>query len=124
MASLRDQLSGLVYSTETGRTCSGCGEALNACRCSERAEAERIAALDGVVRIRREVSGRKGKGVTTVAGVPLTDGELKVLARKMKQHCGTGGSVKEGIIEIQGDQRMVLKTLLEAEGYTVKMAGG
>lgn len=124
MASLRDQLGGLVYSTEAGRTCSGCGKALGSCRCAEHAEAERISALDGVIRIRREVSGRKGKGVTTVAGVPLVEKELRALAKKMKQQCGTGGAVKAGVIEIQGDHRATLKALLETEGYTVKLAGG
>ena len=124
MASLRDQLGGLVYSTEAGRCCPDCGEALNSCRCDQQAEADRLAALDGVVRIRRETSGRKGKGVTTVTGVPLAEPALKVLTKKLKQKCGTGGSVKAGIIEIQGDHRDVLKVALEAEGYTVKLAGG
>jgi len=124
MASLRDQLGGLVYSTESGRLCPGCGEALDACRCSEQAEAERLATLDGVVRIRRETSGRKGKGVTTISGVPLVDKDLKTLAKKLKQRCGTGGAVKDGIIEIQGDHRDTLKAALEAEGYKVKLAGG
>ncbi len=124
MASLRDQLGGLVYSTESGRHCPDCGEVLDACRCGEQAEAERVAALDGVVRIRRETSGRKGKGVTTISGVPLVEKELKQLAKKLKQRCGTGGAVKDGIIEIQGDHRETLKTALEAEGYQVKLAGG
>ncbi|MBV0932984.1 translation initiation factor Sui1 [Marinobacterium weihaiense] len=124
MASLRDQLGGLVYSTETGRHCPDCGEALEACRCDDQAEAERVASLDGVVRIRRETSGRKGKGVTTVSGIPLVEKELKQLAKKLKQRCGTGGAVKNGIIEIQGDHREVLKAELEAAGYQVKLAGG
>lgn len=92
--------------------------------CEDISEAERLAALDGVVRIRREISGRKGKGVTTITGVPLASGELKTLAKKLKQRCGTGGAVKEGVIEIQGDHREMLKAALEAEGYTVKLSGG
>jgi translation initiation factor 1 len=80
--------------------------------------------LDGVVRIRRETSGRKGKGVTTITGVPLAEKELKVLAKKLKKVCGTGGSLKDGVIEIQGDHRTALKGMLEKEGYTVKLAGG
>jgi len=124
MASLRDQLGGLVYSTESGRLCPGCGEALGACCCNEQAGAERLATLDGVVRIRRETSGRKGKGVTTISGVPLVEKDLKALAKKLKQRCGTGGAVKDGIIEIQGDHRDTLKAALEAEGYKVKLAGG
>ncbi|MBA4501290.1 translation initiation factor Sui1 [Marinobacterium marinum] len=124
MASLRDQLGGLVYSTESGRHCPACGEAVNACRCEEQADAERVAALDGIVRIRRETSGRKGKGVTTITGIPLVEKELKLLAKKLKQRCGTGGAVKNGMIEIQGDHRATLKAALEADGYTVKLAGG
>ncbi len=124
MASLRDQLSGLVYSTENGKHCSGCGEPQDACRCVEAAELARLEALDGIVRIRRETSGRKGKGVTTVTGIPLPADKLKALSKKLKQKCGTGGSVKEGVVEIQGDHRESLKTMLEAEGYVVKLSGG
>jgi len=124
MASLQDQLSRLVYSTEKGDLCPDCGEALTSCICSEQAEQARIAAMDGVVRIRRETSGRKGKAVTTISGVPMTESELKKLLKKLKQGCGSGGAVKEGVIEIQGDHRDKLKTLLEKEGFTVKLAGG
>ncbi|MHB0775200.1 translation initiation factor Sui1 [Halomonas sp. WWR20] len=124
MASLKDQLSGLVYSTEHGETCPDCRRPLDDCVCAEQAEAERLASLDGIVRIRRETSGRKGKGVTTVSGIPLTDAELKTLAKQLKKRCGTGGAVKDGILEIQGDHRQVLKDELETRGYTVKLAGG
>ncbi|CAM3748902.1 MULTISPECIES: translation initiation factor Sui1 [Halomonas] len=124
MASLRDQLGGLVYSTEHGKTCPTCREALDACNCDNASELERLAALDGVVRIRRETSGRKGKGVTTVSGIPLPSDDLKRLAKTLKQRCGTGGAVKEGIIEIQGDHRDTLHQALSALGYQVKFAGG
>lgn len=124
MASLRDQLSGLVYSTEHGKTCPICREPLDACLCDDVNEQQRLAALDGVVRIRRETSGRKGKGVTTVSGIPLPSDELKTLAKTLKKRCGTGGSVKEGIIEIQGDHRDTLRHALSALGYQVKLAGG
>lgn len=124
MASLQDQLRGLVYSTEHGQTCPDCRQPLEACQCAEQAEQARLAALDGIVRIRRETSGRKGKGVTTLSGVPLPAAELKALAKQLKQRCGTGGAVKEGVIEIQGDHRAILKAELESRGYTVKLAGG
>lgn len=124
MASLQDQLRGLVYSTELGATCPACRQPLTDCECADRAEAERLAALDGVVRIRRETSGRKGKGVTTISGVPLASEELKALAKELKKRCGTGGALKDGIIEIQGDHREALKNELQARGYTVKLAGG
>ncbi|SDO46609.1 translation initiation factor Sui1 [Vreelandella arcis] len=124
MASLSDQLGGLVYSTEKGNTCPACREPLEDCCCDAQSEQARIAALDGVIRIRRETSGRKGKGVTTISGIPLTTAELKVLAKDLKKRCGTGGAVKDGIIEIQGDHRDSLKQELMARGYHVKLAGG
>lgn len=122
--SMRDQLSGLVFSTEKGQMCPGCQQAVEDCACNALAEEQRLEQLDGIVRIRRETAGRKGKGVTTVTGVPLAEKALKQLAKKLKQQCGTGGSVKEGVIEIQGDHRDTLKQALEKQGYTVKLAGG
>ncbi|APE30630.1 translation initiation factor [Halomonas aestuarii] len=124
MASLKDQLGGLVYSTEHGDTCPDCRRPLAECDCAERAERERLAELDGTVRIRRETSGRKGKGVTTLEGIPLPAAELKTLAKALKKRCGTGGAVKDGIVEIQGDHRELLKGELEARGFRVKLAGG
>jgi len=76
------------------------------------------------VRVRREVKGRKGKGVSCIDGLPLAEGELRALAAELKRRCGTGGSVKSGVIEIQGEHRDLLVTLLEARGYRVKRAGG
>ncbi|RUR32984.1 translation initiation factor Sui1 [Vreelandella nanhaiensis] len=124
MGSLRDQLGGLVYSTEHGKTCPVCREALDACSCEESNEQARLATLDGIVRIRRETSGRKGKGVTTISGIPLSEAELKTLAKTLKKRCGTGGAVKDGVIEIQGDHRETLREVLTAQGYQVKLAGG
>lgn len=79
---------------------------------------------DGIVRIRRETKGRKGKGVTTVTGVPLDDTELKTLAKQLKNLCGSGGTLKNGVIEIQGDHRQAVQAELEKRGMTVKLAGG
>lgn len=79
---------------------------------------------DGIVRLRLETKGRKGKGVTTVSGVDLPETELLTLAKQLKQLCATGGSVKEGIIEIQGDHRPKLQAKLEELGFKVKLAGG
>ncbi|MDI3325425.1 translation initiation factor Sui1 [Pontibacterium granulatum] len=124
MSSLRDQLQGLVYSTEHGAMCPDCGKPQDSCICDELADQQRIDSLDGIVRIRRETSGRKGKGVTTVSGVPLAADELKTLAKKLKKVCGTGGALKDGVIEIQGDHRDKLKAELEKEGFNVKLAGG
>jgi translation initiation factor 1 len=104
--------SRLVYSTETGRI----KEDKNLAPSQPKG--------DGIVRIRRETAGRNGKGVTTISGVPLDDEALKKLAKQLKQLCGTGGSLKDGVIEIQGDMREKLKADLEKRGFTVKLAGG
>ena len=79
---------------------------------------------DGFIRIRRETAGRNGKGVTTLTGFELSAAELQTLAKQLKQLCGTGGTVKEWTIEIQGDQREKLKAELENRSFKVKMAGG
>lgn len=76
------------------------------------------------VTVRREVAGRRGKVVTTIAGAPVDDAGLKVLAGKLKKRCGVGGSVKDGVIEIQGDHRAVVVEMLGAEGYEPVLAGG
>lgn len=104
--------SRLVYSTATGRVKPS------------REKAQASPPADGIVRIRRETRGRKGKGVTTVAGVPLQAAELKALATELKKLCGTGGAVKNDTIEIQGDHREKIRVLLESRGYNVKFAGG
>lgn len=110
-----------VYSSHAGRLCPKCQQPVARCRCRS---ASAAAAGDGIVRVRREVKGRRGKPVTTVAGVPLDDPGLRELASELKRHCGSGGSVKDGIIEIQGDHRDALVLVLEARGYRVKRAGG
>lgn len=115
-------MSRLVYSTEKGRLCPDCGEAKNACRCAEAAAA--VPEGDGIVRIHRETKGRKGKGVSIVTGIPLPEKDLKPLAKKLKAKLSTGGAIKGADLEFQGDHRQTLKTLLEAEGFTVKLAGG
>jgi translation initiation factor 1 len=79
---------------------------------------------DGIIRIQREVKGRKGKTVTTVSAFQLADDELKNLAAQLKRSCGTGGSVKEGVIIIQGDHRDTLVTELKNRGFKAKIAGG
>ena len=82
------------------------------------------AAAGGRVKVKREVAGRRGKGVTTVYDLPLRDAELKALAGRLKKRCGVGGSVKEGVIELQGDHRDVVIEVLKADGYDVVAAGG
>jgi translation initiation factor 1 len=111
-----------VYSTDAGRLCSGCKRPVAACQCQ--AQQQQQVKGDGVIRIHRETKGRGGKGVTLVKGLALAETELKAMAAKMKQHCGTGGTVKDGVIEIQGDNRDKLLAWLVAQGHKAKMAGG
>src|SRR5690554_988567 len=111
---------GLVFSTEQGRMCPDCRHPVAECTCKQSTRA----VGDGVVRVSRETKGRKGKGVTLVTGIPLDDKELKAYAKVLKAKCGTGGTVKDGVVEIQGDQRDLLVSLLEQKGWTVKKAGG
>lgn len=79
---------------------------------------------DGRVRVRRETSGRRGKAVTTVSDVPLDDAGVRELAGRLKKRCGVGGSVKDGVIELQGEHRDVVVEVLRADGYDVVLAGG
>jgi len=76
------------------------------------------------VRVGRETKGRKGKGVTVVTGVPLAADALDALGSKLKRLCGSGGTVKDGVIEIQGDHRDLLVAELAKLGWTVKRSGG
>lgn len=101
----------LVYSTETGRIKP------------DTVVAERPKG-DGIVRIHRQTSGRKGKGVCMITGTDLDDKALMSLASELKRRTGCGGSVKNGVIEIQGDNRDLLKQMLEQKGFNVKLAGG
>ena len=78
----------------------------------------------GRVKVRRETSGRRGKAVTAVYDVPLDDAALKELAGRLKKRCGVGGSVKDGVVELQGDHRDVVVEVLRADGYDVVLAGG
>jgi len=113
--------SHLVYSTDQGRVCPGCEQPQEQCRCKQNTD---IPTGDGIVRISRQTKGRKGKGVTLVEGVLLPAEELKTLAKRLKKSCGSGGTVKDGVIEIQGDYREQLLSALLKLGYQAKLAGG
>lgn len=113
----------LVYSSEQGSTCPTCRQPRRTCRCHE-PKTTSPPPGDGIVRVERQTKGRKGKGVTIVRGVPLAGEELRQLGTKLKKKCGSGGTVKDGVIEIQGDHRDLLVPELESQGWKVKRAGG
>ncbi len=114
----RDAPGRLVYSTEAGRLCPRCGWPKDDCRCAANLEQpvpERI-----VARLRLEKSGRGGKSVTVVDGLPKNREFLSALASDLKRACGSGGTAGDGCVEIQGDRRETLRPLLAARGFTVK----
>lgn len=112
---------GLVYTTTQGRMCPDCRKPVGECACRREPPAPKG---DGVVRVHRETKGRAGKGVTVVSGVPLGGAELERLAKQLKQRCGSGGTVRNGLIEIQGEHRDLLVQELGKFGWVVKKAGG
>ena len=122
MASTNRTTGGLVYSTGLGRMCPACRKPLDQCGCSR--SKTTAAAPDGVVRVSREAKGRGGKVVTVINGLPLDAAALTALSKQLKASCGTGGTVKDGAIELQGDHRERIVEMLAGRGYTTKRAGG
>jgi len=116
-----NHLSRPVYSTDPDPVCPDCFMPVAECICEK---SERKANEKGIAKIRREVKGRKGKTVTTISGLEMDDQSLSRLASKLKQSCGTGGSVKDCVILIQGDRIKEVKSLLQDWGFQVKQTGG
>lgn len=114
--------STLVYSTDTGRICPGCGQSQTRCACAANARAVTVG--DGAVRVRRETQKRGGKTVTTVRGLPLPPDALVALGKRLRTACGTGGTAKDGVLELQGDHVERVLALLVAEGFAAKRGGG
>jgi translation initiation factor 1 len=117
----------IVYSSDTGsvRYCSRCGQPAHHGRCATGARPDAHGfPRDGVVRIAIERAGRKGKAVTAIHGLPGDDAALAQLAKTLKQLAGSGGTVRDGVIELQGDHRQRVAAHLSAVGHTVKLAGG
>lgn len=111
---------GWVYSTEAGRMCPACRQPVAACVCGQK----RVPAGDGIVRVSRETKGRGGKGVTLVRGLALDEAGLVAIAKQLKAACGSGGTVKDGTIEVQGDHRERVVEWFKKDGRVVKLAGG
>ena len=105
----------IVYSTDSGRVTK---------EKSNKNDNAGPTYADGYLRVKRETKGRKGKGVTTISGIDINAHDIKKIAANLKKHCSTGGAVKAGIIEIQGDQKVTVKAQLEKLGFKVKLAGG
>lgn len=115
---LKKKLYPTVYSTEHGRICPACSNPLVSCVCGKK---KSVIIGDGIIRIGLETKGRKGKGVTVIYGLPLDPSGLLALGKELKKSCGSGGTVKEGIIEIQGDHRDKLIEELQKRGCRVKL---
>lgn len=111
---------GLVYSTEGGRMCPACRQPLAQCLCKAKA----VIAGDGVVRVSRQTKGRGGKSVTLVKGLALDATALALLGKQLRTACGSGGTVKDGVIEVQGDHCELVMELLARQGHRPKRAGG
>ncbi len=114
--------SRLVYSTEHGRMCPQCRRPVQACTCA--AQRAAAPAASGPIRVSRESKGRGGKTVTLVRGLPLPAAELEALGKQLRSHCGSGGTAKDGVVEVQGDHCERVLAWLLAQGYAAKRAGG
>ena len=114
--------STLVYATETGRICPDCGQGVAQCACSANSRA--ALAGDGVVRVSRQTKGRGGKAVTLVKGLALDGAALAALGKQLRSACGAGGTVNDGVIEVQGDHCAAILAALNKQGYKAKQAGG
>jgi translation initiation factor 1 len=111
---------GLVYSTDAGRMCPVCRAAVADCHCS----APSRPAGNSVARVSRETKGRGGKVVTLVRGIDADEALLAALAKRIKTACGSGGTVKDGVVEIQGEHCERVLVFLKQEGFNAKRAGG
>ena len=116
----RGTAGGLVYSTETGRMCSDCRRALAECTCKSKA----APIGDGNVRVTLQTKGRGGKAVTLVRGLALDAEELNALGKQLRSACGAGGTIKDGVLEVQGDHCDLIMADLSNRGFKPKRAGG
>ena len=118
---MRHMNSRVVYSTGIGSLCPNCRRPVRACVCPKGAPG---AAKPAAVRVGRETQHRAGKGVTTVSGLPLSPTDLEALATQLKKRCGSGGTVRAGVIEVQGEHRDTIVAELIKLGWDAKRSGG
>ncbi len=116
---MADRGGRVVYSTGVGRVCPGCGWPAKDCTCSTRSARAPVPARI-VAKLRMEKKGRSGKTVTVVDGLPRNDAFLKDLCQELKRACGTGGTVVEGAVELQGDLRDRVRDVLQKKAFVVK----
>ena len=117
---MKSATGGLVYSTDSGRMCPVCRQSVTSCAC----KAQPIPKTDGVLRVSLQTKGRGGKSVTLVKGLPLDAAALVALGKQLRSACGSGGTVKDGVVEVQGDHVATVMAALQKQGYSVKHAGG
>lgn len=117
---MKSSSGGLVYSTDGGRMCPGCRQPVSDCTCQKKP----APVGDGVVRVSRQSKGRGGKTVTLVKGLALDPVALAVLGKQLRTACGSGGTVKDGVIEVQGDHCDLIMEVLRKHGHEPKRAGG
>jgi translation initiation factor 1 len=113
----------IVYRTGAGRICPGCRRPIAQCACKT-AKGQALRTDAGTVRVSRQTQSRAGKAVTVITGLPLAAAELTLLASELKRRCGSGGTVKDGAIEIQGEHRDTLVAELVRRGFAAKRSGG
>jgi len=112
---------GLVYSTDAGRMCPACRKPVADCVCGQ---AQAVPKSDGFARVSRQTKGRGGKTVTLVSGLALDVLAMAQLGKQLRAACGSGGTVKDGVIEVQGDHCELVMLALQKRGHAVKRAGG
>jgi len=115
------ETGGLVYSTDGGKTCPACRRPVALCICRQNEHAQ---SSGGIVRVSRESKGRNGKNVTVIRGLALDDAALMLLGKELKAACGSGGTVKDGVIEVQGDHCERIVEILGRRFRNVKRSGG
>jgi len=117
---MKSKSGGLLYSTDRGRMCPECRQPVTRCPCKARS----CPATKGVIRVSLQTKGRGGKSVTLVKGLLLDAAALAVLGKQLRAACGSGGTVKDGVVEVQGDHVGIVLAALQKQGHAVKRAGG